>query len=946
MSLLAVEPAPPRDWFYRVDWQEKPLGSITSARTGAIVHDVRRLSALNLECNRLALANELGLYDALRPEFDRISAEYVVAALERGGVAFEPGVTLDTRSLRASLGVIEQHRRLFERTLAMLAEDGWLRRSGEQWQVLRSPEAATPDAECERLERECPALAAELRLLRSCGSRLLEVWRGVADPLQLLSEGGSFETLERLYIHSPGAKVFNPSASEALKAALALQPDDRPIRIIEIGAGTGGTTTYLAPAIAGRNVEYTYTDVSALFTARAQERFAEYPFFRYAVLDIEKPAAAQGFAPESFDIVIAANVLHATADLRATVDNVRRMLAPSGLLVLIEGTRPERWVDLTFGMTEGWWKFQDSSLRPEHALLTRAQWMELLEQEGFRAAVVEPDSGSQQVLLLAEAVEQPDRIRMRVVRAPGEYSCADCDVLAFDARDGGNCADLVSILQTATAQRTPPRVWLITSGAQPLTPGDRAIPDQAALWGIARTAALEYPDFWGGVVDIEPATNAEETILRESKSGSAEDQLVYRGGRRFAPRIVRDAVVRHSEVRFQSDGFHLITGGLGNLGLSTADWMVRHGARRLLLTGRTASRNQRAESIAALESLGATVDIVAADITTAAGVEAVRAALGDTRLRGIVHTAAVFGSTPIADLTPAALDAVLRPKQAAAALLDLAGGSPLEFVVLFSSTTALVGVSGMAAYAAANAYVDCLAHQARQAGVPAVAVNWGTWELMRDTSEKDRERYLRTGLHPMAPAQALSALGDVLAHGSVQAMVASIDWNTFKAVYESRRRRPLFESVSGPEVVQARAGKAEKEPDLRALLEDVPPSDRFDRVVNLVRGEAARVLGLRSNEVDPAAGLFELGMDSLMSIELKRRLEVRCGRSFPSTLTFNYPSVQALAGYIFEWIEPSLPEIPDPSRQAQSKEAERDTRDELSEDQLADLLAQALDGAA
>ncbi len=947
MGLLAAEAAAPRDWFYRLEWQEKALVAPTATRTGAIVDDPAQVAALAAECDRDAIAQGLDGYNILRPQFDRIAAQYVVAALRRAGVAFEPGETLLTSSLMLMAGVLERHGRFFNRLLEMLAEDGILWQSGEQWRVVRRPESESPDTACRLLEKQHPAFVAELQLIERCGSRLLEVLRGQTDPLQLLSDGGSFETLERLYIHSPAAQVFNPLAGKALDAALAAVPAGRRVRILEIGAGTGGTTTCLTPVLAGRDVEYVFTDVSALFAARARERFSGCPFMRYEVLDIERPAAAQGFSPESFDIAIAANVLHATADLRATVRNVRSLIAPSGLLVLIEGTRPERWVDLTFGMTEGWWKFNDATLRPSHALLNREQWLDLLNREGFSATAIEPASGSQQVLLLAKANEVPDRTRLRTVRVAAGYSAAsDCDVLLYDATRGGSCADLVSLLQTAASQPTPPRVWLATEGVHPLTPHDAVNPEQAALWGIARTAALEFPEIWGGAVDVEPLVDPAEIVRREANSGSAEDQLLFRGGRRYVPRIVRDASVRRAGVPIQPEGAYLITGGLGNLGLKTGEWLVRNGAKWLVLAGRTASTSQRIEAVAALRTLGARVDIVAADIGTAAGLEAIRTALAGARLRGVVHTAAVFDSTEISDLSAGRIEAVLAPKRAASPLLDLVAGSPLDFFVLFSSTTALAGVRSMAAYAAANAYLDSFAHQARRAGVPAIAVNWGTWDLMRGTSEQDRRQYLRTGLHPMPSAQALGALGDILGSGLSNAMIASIEWNAFKAAYEFRRRRPMFDLVTAAKPAGDTIVKPESGKNLRDLLEDVPPSARLDCVVETIRGEAARVLGLQTHEVDPAVGLFELGMDSLMSIELKRRLERRCGRSFPSTLTFNYPSVNALAAHIYDGIRPGLADAETPPIESEPAVVAviPNAREELSEDQLADLLAQALDG--
>ena len=127
-----------------------------------------------------------------------------------------------------------------------------------------------------------------------------------------------------------------------------------------------------------------FTDVSPLFLTRARDEFREYPFASFELLDIEKPPVAQGFSEQSFDVIIAANALHATRDLRETLGNAASLLAPGGLLILLEGTGRQRWVDLTFGLTEGWWRFDDTTLRPDYALISAEQWKSLFRETRSR----------------------------------------------------------------------------------------------------------------------------------------------------------------------------------------------------------------------------------------------------------------------------------------------------------------------------------------------------------------------------------------------------------------------------------------------------------------------------------------------------------------------------------------------------------------------------------
>ena len=226
--------------------------------------------------------------------------------------------------------------------------------------------------------------------------------------MQILFPDGSFEIADKLYRESPSAKVFNGLARESVKAALARLPEDQTLRVLEIGAGTGGASSYVLPEFPPERTEYTFTDVSPFFLAKAQERFASYPFVRYRTLNIEQDPAAQGFAPRQFDLIIAANVLHATADLRRTLANVKQLLTPEGVLLLLEVTRPQRWIDLSFGLTEGWWLFTDTDLRPSYPLLAQKSWTALLGEIGFADASAIPDESAvgalaENTVLLARA---------------------------------------------------------------------------------------------------------------------------------------------------------------------------------------------------------------------------------------------------------------------------------------------------------------------------------------------------------------------------------------------------------------------------------------------------------------------------------------------------------------------------------------------------------------
>ena len=223
---------------------------------------------------------------------------------------------------------------------------------------------------------------------------------GRTDPLGLLFPQQGIGA-EDLYRDSPGARLFNGLIAAVVQRVVSALPADRRLRVLEIGAGTGGTTGFVLPVLPPERTDYVYTDLSAGFFATAESRYSAYPFVRYQTLDIEQDPVEQGFAPHQFDLVLAANVLHATRDLEESLGHIRQLLAPSGMLVLLEGLRPLAWVDLTFGLLEGWWRFDDA-VRSDYPLLNEPQWRGLLESQGFsEATVIAPGAAAAEAVLLA-----------------------------------------------------------------------------------------------------------------------------------------------------------------------------------------------------------------------------------------------------------------------------------------------------------------------------------------------------------------------------------------------------------------------------------------------------------------------------------------------------------------------------------------------------------------
>jgi acyl transferase domain-containing protein/SAM-dependent methyltransferase len=341
---------------------------------------------------------------------DELASAYTTQALLDLGLFCDPGTEYRQEELIAQARVAPTYHHLFERWLSQLAESGLLERTAAGG--FRAPAALSAPPLADLLARAAGAFrGAEplLEYIQRCGSSLAAVVSGDESALATLFPDGSYETVDFLYHEWAVARYFN----EIVAAAVAASSDVRraePLRVLEIGAGTGGTSATVLPALPANRTAYTFTDVSDFFLARAAERFSAHGFVRYALLDIEREPGEQGFPSGGYDVVVAANVLHATRDLDATLRHVRTLLAPGGVLVAYEATRHPRWFDITTGLIEGWQRFEDR-WRGDHPLLPAEVWPEALAAAGFDAAFALPTAESGTAILGQHVI---------VARAPGD----------------------------------------------------------------------------------------------------------------------------------------------------------------------------------------------------------------------------------------------------------------------------------------------------------------------------------------------------------------------------------------------------------------------------------------------------------------------------------------------------------------------------------------------
>ncbi|MET9500064.1 type I polyketide synthase, partial [Streptomyces sp. NPDC006552] len=457
-------------------------------------------------------------------------------------------------------------------------------------------------------------------------------------------------------------------------------------------------------------------------------------------------------------------------------------------------------------------------------------------------------------------------------------------------------AVLTQALGTAGVQAP---VWAVTRGAVTATASDAApLLDQAAVWGLCRVAALEHPDRWGGLVDLPPTLDHRSAarLVTLLAGGAREDQAAIRPGGLFGRRVV--AAPPGPSTAWQPAGTVLVTGGTGALGVRVARWAARHGAAHLVLVSRSGEQAPGAEELRAeLRDLGAEVTLAAVDLTDR---PALAALLAEHPVDAVVHTAGVLEDGVLDGLTPDAFGRVFAAKATGARHLDeLTRDRDLSAFVLFSSFAGTVGSAGQANYAAANALLDALAEQRRSAGLPATSIAWGPWAGGGMAADADAEsRQLRGGVGLLDPDQALEAFAACAGDTPAAALVASIDWNRFGPAFTAVRHSPMltevFRAPSGPGATVETAATG-----LRARLQGLDPDSRRRELLTEVRTRAAAALGYPGPERVGAERAFrDLGVDSLIAVELRNVLAAVSGVTLPSTVVFDHPTPQALADFL------------------------------------------------
>jgi NAD(P)-dependent dehydrogenase (short-subunit alcohol dehydrogenase family)/SAM-dependent methyltransferase/acyl carrier protein len=855
--------------------------------------------------------------------------------------------------------VTPAYKDLVKRWFVSLEHAGRIEQQGDAWRGIVDFDPEQRVRCIEELKTASADIAVLVDYIVRCGDNLTDIVTGRSEALETLFPDGSWETVESLYHDWSVARYFNSIVSAIVNRRASGVGKEKPLRILEVGGGTGGTTRSIAPSLSGLNVAYNFTDISPYFFEPVRKKLGEYQFISYGVLDLDVDPRQQGYADGSFDVIVAANSLHAVRDLSRSASYLRRLLADDGQLLLYEITEQFPWLDSSVALIEGWGKFEDT-LRSDSPLLSPEQWRKQLADCGFRDTSAFPAEdlptsvlGQRVILAHADgkaptADTEPDRtwlyqsdwkpqpLKQSVVPPVSILVVADENDIAtalagkieatggvaFSYSPGADTSNWLEILKsdrpnfvihvadtdtdtdtdTVLATPTSPAISSICS-AQKILSSVLELPDEqqpkllfattgavagfddivdtghAALWGWVRGATNEHPSIVRGIVDFDPASDAEaraDQLLAELTGDG--DQSAWRSGLRYVSRIVRtDEFPPEQPIDVGPEGLYLITGGLGVLGLRVASYLAEREAAGVILLSRNAQTAELSETAAAtvrkIEDQGTKVHLAAADVADQAKVqqviENIESATGQS-VRGVVHAAGALDSVPLAQLNEEAIRHALHAKAVGAwTLHNLFCDRELEFFTLFGSASSVLAPPGHGAYAAANAYLDALAALRRQTGLPGTSISWGIWEGAGAVAEATIARFKEMSFSEIPFERGLELFGKLAGHAGQDQIVLPGEPEQWARTADLWLKHPVTEGLW-----HGSQATAERDAD------STPLADGKEAALCL---EIGAVMNLDPGQLDIHRRLLDQGFDSLMAVSLKGRIESRFGVVVPIT---------------------------------------------------------------
>ncbi len=978
----------------------------------------RRWQALCASAQQTASERGAELDLSLLEEEDRcvdaLHQHYVSQMLQQMQLLQQPQQYLSIDQLMTLAHIPARYHELMQRLLRDLAASGAVQQrqqDGELWYGELRPAAIDVDGWLTRMRAAGYINLAQL--IARTGPQLGAMLRGDVDPVSVVFPAASTADVEHMYREQPWSRYFNAIAASSM-ATLASH-SEQPIAILEIGAGTGGTSHGILQALPHGSCEhYSYTDLGPLFLQRAREKFAAYPFIDYLPFDMEQPAQQQGLPRQQYDAIVAANVLHNAADLRQMLRNLKSVLKPGGLLLMREITAPKKLFDFVFGALVP--PIGDTALRHGELFASQQDWQAALADAGFVQSAAFPTADlpaaalGEQIIVARIASEQTatqphsapaaeSALTLSIASDLPETQWSEQQLLtaALQALAGDRPTRLshvqwhcdpqgasdpltVTLLQQAhsmqaligdrllfTAQlnaarvsgvdaaaRPPhlPRPWrqqgalyhwqwqpvaLPQTGAQQpwhslqvpasrdqqesffnqlqqqLASGHDLLlrapgllhangSEHAASWlpGLLAVARHEYPQ--RNITLVDSGDQPLDDALAARLLACDADQLRWQDGSWYSAQLQTS---QPALAVTSTAGCHVLIGGLSPLGLALAEQLADQGAERLVLLARRAPHIHQQLQLEALRGRG--VDVVIdshADISDSAAFSAAleRLAAQQLPVNTLWHLAGVVNDMPVARLDWHTLQQTLATRLGAAQLLDRwQDRLQPAHTVYFSSAASVLGPDGQAAHAAACGALERLAQQRCARGYDTLAIAWGYWQITESASAQLVEKLAQGGMAALETHSALALLN--AARGGDQPVVAAmqVDWQKLARGALAADKYRFAALLNQADAETATAGNRAQQADTASVNDSAAQSEQ--QLERYVRETLARQLSCDEQLITPESNLVQLGLDSLLFLDLNETLGRDLGVKLNAESVFRAASVRELVAALRQQLD-------------------------------------------
>lgn len=808
---------------------------------------------------------------------EMLSLDFVADIFIRLGFQEWQGQQLLKSELIRKLKISSKHEKLFGRLLEIGIEAQWFQKTGLFYDIQTLPNVRV-DYSIQKFQDSFPHASMELEVVKRCAQNIPEILLGKKDPLEVLFPGGSTKLISDFYDSDPFRIMYN-ICHGSFKEWLNFNSSTRTFRILEIGAGTGSTSKHLLPLLTDYDVQYDYTDISPLFLSDAREKFKEYSFINYKSLNIEKPVREQGYELNSYDLIIASNVLHATKDLKNTFEKVLNLMKPGGALFMLEGIKAMKWIDLIFGLTSGWWLFEDRHLRKSHATLNIDSWRRFLSNSGLdHIQFLEPKykeiSSSGQSVIWAQKKEVQNVKGPSVQWVSNESiskGFSDLKEDAFAIAIESNQGSLVDV-----DAHIDVLVQLINKlkYLDQLDPQNKnlflfyTIKDSQQIIGFWRVLQNEWLDWNINLVIADDLNDA--IVQNEIAHAQKGDGSKYKDGQRTVLRLLPKKLNLGVPLDFSSKKV-IITGASGGLAQILIKWLLEKGVSKILGVSRSIRANLIEDNRVTYEKS----DVL--DWRT------------DEDLDGyfaIFHLAGSISNHMVLNQDKNTLSIVLKPKiEGAMKMRELALNNQIPHLLYFASSAAWLGTSGQSNHAYANYHMTGMSKKGQ---LNEISILWGAWNGAGAIKTYKAESWVqRIGMRPINPEEGLKTLDKILASSHEEIGVFEIDWGKYQTVMQ---RTPFIQELISGHILSQTDTSRVSSISFKSIEE----------VIDWLELQLSLALGYQQKQVfDTDSGFFDLGLDSLTALDFKKKIEREAAVNLPSTLVFKYPTINQLAIFLF-----------------------------------------------